>query len=869
MRESNTPPKLFLQFLRWFCHPQMLDFIEGDLHEFYQRRLRNYGKRSADILFVIDVILLLRPGIIKPADGNHRVSRYGMYKSYFKVGWRSLLRDKGYSFINIGGLALGIAIAMLIGLWVYDELSFNRQHEHFNDLAVVMQHNTVDGEIDTYSSQSYQLGSTLRSNYDNLFRRVVMATFATNSILGNSDKIFGATGMFMESEGPELLSLQMIRGHRDGLINVSSLMLSESVANNLFGTTDVVGRSVRIDDREDLQVVGVFRDIPSTSDFKGELGFVGPLQLVVNRGGRNFGWVNNWLQVFVQVEENLDMQQVSAAIGKVKLNQVSESDKRFKPELFLHPMSRWHLYSEFKNGVNAGGRIDFVWLFAIIGGFILLLACINFMNLCTARAQKRSKEVGVRKVIGSRRGQIITQFLIESLLIVTISFILSMLIVQTLLPWFNELSSKSLTIHWNSLLFWITLSSSIILISFIAGSYPSFHLSAFNPVKVLKGTWSIGRHASLPRKALVIIQFTVSIILIIGTVVVYQQIQFAKDRPLGYNLNGLLTIPMKTPEIKKNYNSLRNELLSSGKFSEVSTSETTATNMWWSDWGFQWRGKDPNMQDMLYRGAVDYEFGESIGWKIKAGRDFSRDFVTDSTALILNEAAVKYMGFESPIGEIVQGYGKNYTVIGVVEDMVTQSLYEPNKQTIFLIDPFGQANYINVRIVPQASTTEALSLLNSICAKYNPNTPFEYTFADSEFAEKFSFEARTGKLVGIFSTLAISISCLGLFGLAAFVAEQRTKEIGIRKVMGASVASVWSMLSRDFAILVIISCAIAIPFGYYLMGRWLASYTYRTPMPWWIFAATGIGALLIALLTVSYQAIKAALINPVRALRAE
>jgi len=450
-----------------------------------------------------------------------------------------------------------------------------------------------------------------------------------------------------------------------------------------------------------------------------------------------------------------------------------------------------------------------------------------------------------------------------------IAFIFSLLLVYLSLPLFNNIAGKNIQINWTRPSLWLVLITSIFLITFVSGSYPSLYLSAFSPIKVLKGTFKVGRYASLPRKALVVVQFTVSVILIIGTIVVYQQIQYAKNRPIGYDLNGLITVPIKTKDVKRNYTGLRNELLASGKFSEVSASETTITNLWWSDWGFQWRDKDPSLQDNIYRGAVDYEFGKTVGWKIKDGRDFSREFSSDSTAMILNEAAVKYMGLDNPVGENIRAYGRNYTVIGVVEDMVTQSLYESNKQTVFVIDPFNNANFINLKISPHSSASEAIEALNKIFVRHNPGTPFEYKFADDEFADKFSFEVRVGRLVGIFAGLAVFISCLGLFGLASFVAEQRTKEIGIRKVLGASVSGLWQMLSRDFVILVIIACGIAIPIGYYFTTHWLQQYDYRTEITVWVFFATAAGALVITLLTVSFQALKAALINPVNSLKTE
>ncbi|TRX56307.1 FtsX-like permease family protein [Fulvivirga sp. M361] len=794
-----------------------------------------------------------------------------MIKSYFTIGWRNLMHNKGYSLINIGGLALGIATTLLIGLWVFDELSYDKHYANYNRIAGVLQHNTVDGTIETWSSQSFQLGPELRSNYGNYFEHVVMSSFPVSSILSHDEKTFVATGDFMEPEAPELLSLEMLHGTRDGLQDPTSILLSSSTAKKFFGDNDPIGEMLKIDNITDLKITGVYKDLPENDSFKSELFFIAHLDVWIKRSNRYLGWGNNWLQVFVKIAENVNMEQASKAIRDAKIKNLGEQEfgAGFDPKLFLHPMGKWHLYSHFENGINIGGHIDLVRRFGIIGVFVLLLACINFINLSTARSQRRAKEVGVRKVIGSARRQLIGQFLSESLLVVFMAFALGILLAWLFLPIFNEIANKHISIFWTSPSFWLLIIASLFLVVIISSSYPAFYLSSFKPIKALKGTFRLGRGYSVPRKMLVIVQFTVSIILIIGTGIVYQQIQFAKNRPIGYDLNGLLTIPIKTPEVKKNYKALRHDLLGSGLISEVSTSETTVTNLWWSDNGFQWKGKDPDMQDHLYRGAVSYEFGRTVGWKIKEGRDFSRDFLSDSSAMILNETAVRYMGLENPVGENIRAYGRNYTVIGVVEDMLTQSLYEPSKQTFFMLDPFNRANFINVKINPKSSASKALEELNTLFVKHNPETPFEYTFADDEFAEKFSFEERIGKLVGIFAILAIVISCLGLFGLASFMAEQRTKEIGIRKVIGASVFSLWSMLSKDFVSLVTLSAVISMPIAYYLMNGWLQEYEYRTEITWWIFAASGAGALAITLFTVSHQSIKAALANPIKSLRSE
>ncbi len=867
-RATHSPPSFFLRFFRWYCHPRLHDYIEGDLMEAYRKRLETSSKRRADIIFVLDVLSLFRPGIIRPVKGGNSINTSDMYKSYFKIGWRKLLKEQGYSFINVGGLAVGIAVAILIGLWIYDELSFDKAHEHYAEVALVLQHNTVDGHIETWANQSYQLGPELRSNHGDKFRHVVMS-YSSRAILSHDDKTFGVDGNFMESGAPDLLALEMVHGTRSALREANSILIAESVAKRFFGNEDPIGRVFKVDNDVDLRVTGVYRDIPENSSFGEGLHFIAPLKVIIDRGGRNFGWINNWLLVFVQVEENANMSSVSDAIRDAKLRNVSDYGKRFKPELFLHPMSKWHLYSEFQNRINTGGRIQFVWLFGAVGVFVLLLACINFMNLSTARSQKRAREVGVRKAVGSLRGQLIGQFLSESLLVVTLAFSCALILVYFLLPSFNEIAQKDLAMPWTNPWVWMLMVACVFLLAMISGSYPAFYLSAFRPIKVLKGTFRVAYAASRPRRVLVVVQFTVSVVLAIGAVVVFQQVQHAKNRPIGYELNGLIHLPIETREVKANYQAFRNELLASGAFSNVSASETTVTNMWWSDNGFSWKGRDPDQQDILYRGAVDYDFGRTVGWNIKAGRDFSRDFPSDSSAMILNEAAVAYMGFDDPVGEQIQAYGITYTVIGVVEDMVSQSLYEPNKQTFFILDRFSRANYISVRIAPESAAGDALAELKRAFIAHNPNTPFEYEFADEEFARKFAFEARVGKLVSIFASLAIFISCLGLFGLASYVAEQRTKELGVRKVLGASVIQLWKLLAAEFVWLVTVAVGISIPIAWYLMRGWLEGYRYRVDLQWWIFAGVATGALLITLLTVSYQSISAARTNPVKSLSTE
>jgi putative ABC transport system permease protein len=449
-----------------------------------------------------------------------------------------------------------------------------------------------------------------------------------------------------------------------------------------------------------------------------------------------------------------------------------------------------------------------------------------------------------------------------------LALILSLLLLQLSLQFFNGLADKQMFIPWMNPFFWLLTLSFTFFTGFVSGSYPAFYLSGFDPIKVLKGTFRAGRLAALPRKVLVVIQFTVSITLIIGTIIVFRQVNHAKDRAVGYSREGLLSITMNTPEIYDKFQLIRNELLQTGAVANVAQSSSPTTNVWSNNIGFEWRGKDPNATLIFGTVATTHDFGKTINWDIVKGRDFSREFPTDTGAFILNEAAAKIIGFKNPVGEMIKWNDKEKPVVGVVKDMVMESPYTPIKPTIFVLD-YGWANMITLRVNPQVPMRAALSKIEAVFKKFNPGSPFEYKFVDDEYAKKFSDEERIGNLATFFAILAVFISCLGLFGLASFVAEQRTKEIGVRKVLGASIFNLWKMLSKDFVLLVIISCAIAVPLAWYFLNNWLQKYEYRTQISWWVFALAIGGALVITLLTVSFQAIKAAIANPVKSLRTE
>ncbi|HWZ15666.1 MAG TPA: ABC transporter permease [Mucilaginibacter sp.] len=791
-----------------------------------------------------------------------------MIKNYFKIAWRNLIKNKVSSLINIGGLAVGMAVVMLIGLWIWDELSFDKFHKNYDSIARVMQNQTINGEVNSLKAMPIPVAYSLRHLYGNSFKHVVLSSWTNPHLLSFKDKNISAPGSFMEAGAPEMLTLNMIKGTATALADPSSILLSEAVSKAIFGDADPIGKVLKLDSYS-LNVAGIYRNLPANSSF-GNLTFIGPWELYaqsqdVQQAQNN--WNANSFQIFAEIEGHKSMAEISAKIKDVKLNNEDHDGKKANPEIFLFPMSRWHLYSEFKNGLNTDGNIKYVWLFGIIGTFVLILAAINFMNLSTARSEKRAKEVGIRKSIGSLRGQLIWQFLSESLLVAVLAFAGALLLIQLTFPFFNELTGKQLFIPWTNLFFWLAGMGFVVICGLFAGSYPAFYLSSFQPVKVLKGSFKAGRMASIPRKALIVIQFTFSVTMIIGTIVVLRQIHFAKNRPIGYSRSGLIMVRPYSENPHKNFEAIKNELFQTRIIAGIAESGNQITKGSRSSGGFNWQGKNPNIAGEFATFAVTPDYGKTVGWQFTSGRDFINASPADLNGLILNETCVKYMALKNPVGQIVDWDDKKYVVLGVAKDMIVESPYEPVKPTIFYID--NRPGLLNIRVNPQISTSTALSSIETVYKKYAAADPFDYQFVDEEYAKKFGDEERIGKLASFFAGLAILISCLGLFGMASFMAEQRFKEIGIRKVLGASVFNVWNLLSSDFVGLVIISLLIATPVSYYFMHRWLQGFTYRSDIAWWIFAVTSVGAITITLLTVSSQSIKAALANPVKSLRSE
>src|SRR5664279_5364829 len=794
-----------------------------------------------------------------------------MFKNNLKIAWRNLLKSKTYSFINIAGLAAGMAVAMIIGLWISDELSANRQFKNYESVYQVMMHQTFDGKRGTQTALPYPLGEELKAKFPDM-KGVAMSDWGQNHSLVYADKKISKYGHFIGEDAVSMFSLNILSGNKYPLHELHSLVLTEETAKALFGNENPLDKIVRLDNIVDLKVTAIVSKLPKNSSLGFDYLIPFNLQETIYSYIKQYhktNWGNNSWQVFVQLNDRATEKSVDAKIKNVVIAHFTDENrlKSIKPEVIVQPMSKWRLYNDFENGVNTGGFIKYVRMFGILGAVVLLIACINFMNLSTARSEKRAKEVGVRKAVGSNRNQLIRQFLSESLLISVLAFLFALAITAIALPYFNRLTEKEMSLQLSSPLFWIIMIVFTLLTGLLAGSYPAFYLSSFNPVNTLKGNLNIGRSDALPRKILVVIQFASSVILMIGTTIIYQEIQHGKNRPIGFDNRGLISVDW-SDDIGKNWAALRADLLSTGAVVSICKSNSPPSDIFSNNNGWEWKGSQPVEKTVLFSTvATDYDYTKTIGIKLLAGRDFSRDYA-DSNSVILNQAAVKRMGLKNPVGELLKWNDKKMTVIGVVPDMQMESPFRPISPLTIIFDK-DWVGFVDLRMNPNMPASTVLKKIQPIFERYNPAFPFLYRFADSEYAKKFNYEELVGNLAAIIAVIAIFISCLGLFGLASFTAEQRVKEIGVRKVLGASVVSLWQLLSKDFVKLVLISCIIAVPVAYYFMNEWLKDYDYKIKIGAGVFVMVIGLSIIITLVTVSFQAIRAARANPTKSLRSE
>ncbi|GAA4410552.1 ABC transporter permease [Nibrella viscosa] len=787
-----------------------------------------------------------------------------MLQNYVKIAFRNLLRSKGFSFINIAGLAIGMASSILILLWIQHELSYDQFHEKKDRIYEAWNRAEFSGELNCWNTTPKILARTMERDLPEV-EQAVRVDWPRNYLFSVGDKRITAQGHIVDSTFLNVFTFPLLQGNPQQVLReVNSIVVTETFARKLFGDADPMGRVVKLDNKDNFTVTGVLNDLPGNTRFKFE--YLLPWSYLRQLGGDDENWGNNSTRTYVLLKPNASEASMNAKMKGFKPRYDKDEDGKW--EMFVYPMSRWRLYSRFDEGVETGGLIDFVRLFGIIAAFILLIACINFMNLSTARSEKRAKEVGIRKVAGAEKSSLVGQFLGESILIACIAGVLALLIVQISLPAFNKLTDKILFIEYNQPYFWLALVGFILLAGLLAGSYPAFFLSSFKPVNVLKGTFRRVNAVVTPRKVLVVLQFTFAVLLIISTIIIREQIKHARDRETGYAKDNLIYHYL-TGDIGKNYKLIKSELLNSNIALSVTKTSSPLTQGWSDGWGIQWAGKDPNDKTDFDRYVVDDKMTTTAGLQLVAGRDFDlTQYPTDSTGMLLNESAAKTMGFKDPIGQIVKDNGIDWHVIGVIKDFILQSPYYPTKPMI-IAGAKGFFNVMHIKLNGAYATADNLRKAEAIFRKYNPEYPFEYRFVDEEYAKKFASEQRIATLSGLFAILTILISCLGLIGLATFTAQQRTKEIGVRKVLGASVLSVVALLSKDFLKLVFIAILIATPIAWYGMEQWLADFPYRVALEWWMFVLAGVLAIVIALLTISFQSVKAALTNPVKSLRAE
>ena len=792
-----------------------------------------------------------------------------MLKNYLKTAWRNIIRSKGFSAINITGLALGLTCSLIIMLWVNDEKSVDGFHKNGKNLYQVYERNYFDGKVDAVYNTQGLLAEELKRvvsevQYASGFESV--SAPGSGSTFEVDDKTAKMNGMFAGEDFFKMFSYHLLQGSAVNALNEpNGIAISKNMATYFFkNADDAIGKTIRFENEEELKVTAVFDNISSNSSQ--QFDFLRTWTDFVKQNN----WANNWgstdPQTFIQLKPGANATIVQSKI-KNFIYKYQEKNKSFVTELVLQPYSERYLHSNFKDGYLDGGRIEYVNLFSIIAVFILLIACINFMNLATARSAKRAKEVGIRKVVGAVRSTLIAQFIGEALLLTFISIIIAITLTALVLPAFNQLTAKHLSLPFNQPFFWIIIIGLLLITGIVSGSYPALFLSSLKPVRVLKGSLKFSWSATFFRKALVVFQFALSVFLIIAMIVVYKQLNYIQTKNLGYDRDNLIYIPIEG-ELVKNYDLFKQKALSNIDIVNVSKMRNSPTIIEHHAQGISWPGKDPGITVTFADGIVGYDFVNTMNLKLKNGRDFSKDFGTDSTGFLVNEAAVNKMGFKNPVGQTLIFRNRPGKIIGVMKDFHFSSLHENIEPLIMRFDENWSWGTILVRI-KAGKTKEAIANLQKLCKELNPKFPFTYQFSDLEYAKLYESEAVVSKLANIFAFLAIFISCLGLFGLATFTAEQRTKEIGVRKVLGASSSNIIALLSANFLRPIILAFLIAIPLAWYAMNGWLQSYAYKINISWWIFLIAGLVTICIALLTISYQSIKAALVNPVKSLRTE
>ncbi|HYG03481.1 MAG TPA: ABC transporter permease [Chryseosolibacter sp.] len=778
---------------------------------------------------------------------------------------RAFWKDKTFSFLNVTGLSIGICSCVLILLWVIDETTFDHFFPNHHRIYQVKVNSQSNGTVNTTKALCLPLCEKLKSEDPRIIRTAFTGWTYGHSLMYDN-KILQKEVLAVSEEFLDIFQLTFIHGSAETVFkDPYSIILSVSAARDVFGNEDPINKIITFDNSKDLKVTGVFQDLPDNSSFwfhaMVPITFYEETEQWITKSENDWSYFE--YQLYVETQEGADEQEVNARIKNVLHGKFPSGSNN---EIFLHPMDRWHLYGKFENGHEAGGNIEYVQLFSAISILSLLIACLNYMNLVTARSERRAKEVGIRKSIGSSRKELVVQFLAESFIVTLLSFLLGILLVELALPHYGDLVHKGLSIDYSSYQFWIVSIVFVLGVSLLSGIYPALYFSAFQPIKVLKGTFAAGKKTILPREISVGAQYLFAIFLFIGTVVIYQQIEYVKQRQPGYNKDDLLMIPTND-EMIANYVSIKDELISSGIARSVTKSNQPITGAFWSE-PVNWSGKPADEKIEFTSVSADFEYVKTMGIRIVEGRDFSIEFATDSSAILINRKAAAIMGFENPVGERITLRDSQWTIIGIVDDVLMGSPYE-SVDPLF-IAPLGDwNNYITVRLSKTKNVSESVNGLDAVFKKYNPSNILEKIFVDEEFRYKFRDIQLSGILAKLFSGLALLITCLGVFGLAAYTAESRTKEMAIRKVFGARSSNLLFLMCSNFTKIILVASAIAIPISVFFMETFLQKYSYRVSFQWWILPLVLFYVLLITFIVVCFPVIKAVRVNAVESLKVE
>lgn len=867
---GNEHSNWILKFLRWFCPNHLLEEIEGDLIQKFEKDVKSFGERKAKRRLLWNTIRFFRPGILLRNNPSIELTPFYMLSNYFKVALRVMFRNKTFSAISVSGLTLGITGALLLFLWIKHEFSYDQFHVDKDNLYMAWNRATENGQINCWPTTPRVLAPTLEKEFASVEKAVSYADWGSTHLFTVGEKrLLKTSGIFTDPAFLSMFSFPLIKGDsKNALEGPKAIVLTEDFARQLFGDKEPLGESITIGQdgyNFEFTVTGILKDLPANTSFKFE--YLISFQFLESLGEKDTFWGNNSVATLVKLKDGSDLLSVNDQIKDIEKKNYADGQHI---EIFLHPMTQMHLYSRFENGVVAGGRIEVMRLLAMLGVCLVVIACINFINLSTARAQRRAKEVAIRKVTGAHRYSLVMQFICESVLIAFSAGLIAIFSVYFLLPVFNSLIDQRLSLDFENITVWLWIFGLIITVGLLAGSYPALFLSSFRPVAILKGVSLNPGSRHILRTLLVVFQFGFAVTLIVSSIVIRKQINYVQNRDAGYSRDHLIYMPL-TGDLNKNFMAFRNEIMQETIASSITKTSAPITEQWSSTGGIHWRGKNPEDRTDFERIYVDENFVTTSGLTLLQGRDMNlQQFPTDSTAALVNETALKIMGFDTPIGEVIQDNGRDWHVIGVVKDFVFTSPYQKVEPIVlFGGKPKWAFNVIYLKLNPDKPIRENLSSLANLSNKYNPDYPFEYHFADIAYQQKFDDMQTTLKISTLFTSIAIFIACLGLLGLTTFMTEARVKEIGIRKVMGGTVLGITRLLSFAALKPILIAIVLFTPLAWLSINWWLQSFAYSVSLDVWIFLYAAFSLLLIALLTIGTQTIRAAKANPVNSLRSE